>query len=231
MNRRRRRVRPQGVAVLALIVIVPIAVVVLILGFAGKQSGEMAPAVPAASEAPVPTSQKNVPPATKKPDPAPATREEETTEKPESAENPLAEPAPAAPEVSETAPAETAGKGTAIAEFAKKLSGTKYKHGGSDPGGFDNSGFVYYVYKQNGLDEVPRGTDELLGFGSEVGRDQLQPGDVLVFTNKPEEAGEFLAVYLGDNQFVASFNPSRGTQIGDLNDWWLAHYISARRFV
>lgn len=73
-----------------------------------------------------------------------------------------------------------------------------YKYGSADPaeGGMDCSGFVYFVLKQNGVDDVPRDSSEQYvwlrrtgTFEAVVSRkddsfefDNLKPGDLLFWT-------------------------------------------------
>jgi peptidoglycan DL-endopeptidase CwlO len=48
-------------------------------------------------------------------------------------------------------PAATSGAVTALLATATALSGVPYRNGGSDPGGFDCSGFVQFVFAQHGV--------------------------------------------------------------------------------
>jgi cell wall-associated NlpC family hydrolase len=73
-----------------------------------------------------------------------------------------------------------------------------YKYGSADPasGGMDCSGFVYYVLKQNGLEDVPRDSSEQYVWLRRAGRfepvlsrkddsfelENLKPGDLLFWT-------------------------------------------------
>jgi cell wall-associated NlpC family hydrolase len=73
-----------------------------------------------------------------------------------------------------------------------------YKYGSADPdtGGMDCSGFVYFVLKQNGVDNVPRDSSEQYVWLRRAGRfepvvsqkedsfefDNLKPGDLLFWT-------------------------------------------------
>jgi cell wall-associated NlpC family hydrolase len=73
-----------------------------------------------------------------------------------------------------------------------------YKYGSADPaaGGMDCSGFVYFVLKQNGVDDVPRDSSEQYVWLRRAGKfepvlsqkddsfefENLRPGDVLFWT-------------------------------------------------
>lgn len=69
-----------------------------------------------------------------------------------------------------------------LIRFSCNHVGTKYKYASYDPTkGFDCSGFVYYVFKQFGIN-VPRSSSEYARFGKAIHPDSCLPGDVIVFT-------------------------------------------------
>ncbi|MBC6609661.1 C40 family peptidase [Hymenobacter sp. BT507] len=70
----------------------------------------------------------------------------------------------------------------AIIDFARQQLGTRYCYAGTTPaGGFDCSGFVYYVFKQFDI-SVPHSTAQLISTGRPVERSHARPGDIVVFT-------------------------------------------------
>src|SRR5260370_42489705 len=81
-----------------------------------------------------------------------------------------------------TTPALAAGNtaGYGVAGTALSLRGAPYRNGGSDPAGFDCSGFVRYVFSQHGV-TVPRTVSELFRAGRQIADDQVQPGDLVFF--------------------------------------------------
>jgi cell wall-associated NlpC family hydrolase len=118
----------------------------------------------------------------------------------------------------------------ALVENALGFIGVKYRRGGSAPEtGFDCSGLVRYVFHDAwGLD-LPRRAEEISHIGEKIGKDQLQPGD-LVFYSTVRKAVSHVGIYLGDGQFVHA--PSRGEQVRveDMNQpYWTKRFAGARR--
>ncbi len=120
--------------------------------------------------------------------------------------------------------------GDAIAKLAISLIGTPFASNGSAPNAFDNPSFVVYCYKQNGY-TVPRKATQIIDYGLDVNPEEIQPGDILVFCNTLGGEAGFVGIYIGNNQFVASTNPDKGTQAHQLNSsYWSQRFLSARRF-
>src|SRR4051812_39517295 len=71
--------------------------------------------------------------------------------------------------------------GYEVAGTALSLRGAPYRNGGSDPAGFDCSGFVKYVFGQNGV-AVPRTVTEQFRAGRQVAGPQLEAGDLVFFS-------------------------------------------------
>ena len=69
--------------------------------------------------------------------------------------------------------------------FALTLEGSPYKYAGRSPAGFDCSGFVHYVFAQNGI-HVPHISASLFNVGMEVSEDNLESGDLIFFESLGE---------------------------------------------
>ena len=116
---------------------------------------------------------------------------------------------------------------TALA-IAEELIGTKYKYGGEGPDTFDNSGFIYYIFKRAGT-TVPRLATGMATFGYEVKRQDIKPGDVLVFANEIGGAPEFVGIYCGEGKFIACCNEDSPTDYQPFGNYWEQRFISGRR--
>ena len=134
-------------------------------------------------------------------------------------------PPPASP-----APPASGGAGDRIAAIAQQYLGYRYVWGGSSPGGFDCSGFVWYVYKQAGI-SIPRAPLQgQLGAGSRVSRDQLLPGDLVFWQNTYTPGLSHVGIYLGGGRFINAESEAVGVQIRSLNDpFWSARFYGASR--
>ena len=75
------------------------------------------------------------------------------------------------------------GLSDSLLDRSKTLLGTPYRYGGSSrKTGFDCSGFVSYVYKEELGIKLPRTTGELLKMDAPViARSDLEPGDLILF--------------------------------------------------
>ena len=124
-------------------------------------------------------------------------------------------------------------KADQIIQTAKSLIGTPYAWGGTDPRqGFDCSGYVRYVFAQNGY-TLPRSTVEQTQVGQPINRKGLAPGDIVIFRLPGGgQRGLHTGIYLGDGVFIHS--PRRGQTVKeeDINSpHWTKWYVGARRIL
>ena len=110
---------------------------------------------------------------------------------------------------------------------AKKYIGVPYLWGGTTPSGFDCSGFLQYVFRQNGLNLL-RTSKEQYTMGVYVARNQLRKGD-LVFFQTGSNGISHVGMYIGNDQFIHA-SSSNGVTISNLsNSYWIRTYYGARR--
>ena len=117
-----------------------------------------------------------------------------------------------------------AGHAGGVVGIAMNYLGVPYVWGGASPSGFDCSGFTMYVYAQVGI-SLPHNAAMQYGMGSSVGREFLQPGD-LVFFNGLGHVG----LYIGGGQFIHAPHTGDVVKISSLTGWYASTYVGARRF-
>jgi peptidoglycan DL-endopeptidase CwlO len=117
-----------------------------------------------------------------------------------------------------------AGHAGGVVGIAMNYLGVPYVWGGASPSGFDCSGFTMYVYAQVGI-SLPHNAAMQYGMGSPVGREFLQPGD-LVFFNGLGHVG----LYIGGGQFIHAPHTGDVVKISSLTGWYASTYVGARRF-
>jgi cell wall-associated NlpC family hydrolase len=90
-----------------------------------------------------------------------------------------------------------------VVAMAKAQLGTRYKHGGTSPRGFDCSGLIQYVMAALNLD-VPRTAKQQAKVGLAINRDtsRLLPGDVLTFSKGKKGVVSHVGIYVGDGKFI-----------------------------
>ena len=138
---------------------------------------------------------------------------------------------PAAPSQNTPAPAGNATKGQQIVDYAKQFLGYPYVYGGMSPSGFDCSGFVGYVYKQNGYSLKRVASDIYYNNGTYVEKANLVPGDLVFFSNSSDSIGH-VGLFIGGTQFIHASSSTVGVIISDLSSsYYISHYVGAKRII
>ena len=111
--------------------------------------------------------------------------------------------------------------------LATSWQGTPHLEGGSSRSGIDAPGLVLVIADQILGLSLPHSTARQLGFGEEIQRSSLMPGDIVFF--RPTSMPRHVGVYLGSQEFVHSW-PDDGVSIARLDDpYWNGAYWAARR--
>ena len=120
--------------------------------------------------------------------------------------------------------------GRAVAQFALGFRGVPYRLGGADPGGFDCSGLVQYVFAQYGV-SVPRVVEQQYEVGERIKPSQIKPGDLIFFnTKKRGSDASHVAIAIGSDSFVHAPNSTGVVRVETLGStYWGARYVGARR--
>jgi cell wall-associated NlpC family hydrolase len=119
---------------------------------------------------------------------------------------------------------------TGLLDSGFALLGIKYRFGGNTPQtGFDCSGFVRHVFSDALGVLLPRTAVEMARVGARVGREDLQPGD-LVFFNTLSRAFSHVGIYMGDDKFMHANSRGGSVRIDDMTGgYWSRRFNGARR--
>lgn len=111
---------------------------------------------------------------------------------------------------------------------ALNLRGTPYRNGGSDPGGFDCSGFTQWVFARVGV-RLPRETRDQFHVGEPVHKGEQQPGDLIFFTTVARGASH-VGIALGNDTFVHAPSSTGVVRIESLTQpYWAKRLVGVRR--
>jgi cell wall-associated NlpC family hydrolase len=135
------------------------------------------------------------------------------------------------PMVSRPAPSPS---GPRVIGIAEEYLGVRYKWGGSSPEtGFDCSGYVRYVYGQQGV-RLPRTSREQAAAGQRVSTklSALRQGDLMLFAEGRKPISH-VAIYAGNGRIIHSSSSGGGVRYDALDtrrgQWYVNHMVAARR--
>jgi cell wall-associated NlpC family hydrolase len=118
--------------------------------------------------------------------------------------------------------------GYALAGTALALRGAPYRDGGTDPAGFDCSGFTQYVFAQHGV-ALPREVRDQFRIGKSVKPEELAAGDMIFFTTTGP-GPTHVAIAIGADQFVHAPSTTGVVRVERIGStYWAPRYLGARR--
>jgi len=121
---------------------------------------------------------------------------------------------------------------TSILQKARALVGQPYLSGGRAPGGFDCSGFIYYLYRPT-APQLPRVSRTMAQYGVAVEYGNWQPGDLLFYATGTDRTRiNHVALWYKDGHIIHSISdgPETGVVVSQAKSkYWASRYISSRR--
>ena len=111
----------------------------------------------------------------------------------------------------------------AIYKEAQKYVGTPYVWGGSTPEtGFDCSGYVCWIYNQNGYDVGRTTANGLWNKSQHISEAEAKPGDLVFFEGTYDTPGKsHVGIYLGNGMMVSAGDPIKYANIH--SSYWEKH--------
>jgi len=123
---------------------------------------------------------------------------------------------------------------SAIVKAAQRYLGARYVYGSqSPPDKFDCSGLVNQAYKEGANIAIPRSTTEIWAKGEKIGKADLAPGDIIVFSEN-KLTPSHVAIYVDETYMIHSVsigNPTGVIQNRQSDGSWSQKVIGYVTFV
>jgi cell wall-associated NlpC family hydrolase len=127
--------------------------------------------------------------------------------------------ASSAPAAATTTVASTGSGLAAAIAFAQSQVGDAYVYGGTDSSGWDCSGLTQAALAKAGIN-IPRVAADQAAASTHVSLSNLQPGDLLFWSNDGTDAGVYhVGIYIGGGKYVEAANPSVGVHVETISNW------------
>ncbi|MFC4561534.1 NlpC/P60 family protein [Nocardiopsis mangrovi] len=135
------------------------------------------------------------------------------------AEFPSADPATEGSDVGGSYTGSASGSAAAALDFAYSQLGKPYVYGAAGPDGYDCSGLVMRSWEAAGV-SLPRTTYGQAEAGAQVGRDSLQPGDILFFSDLGHDG-----LYVGNGQMIHAPRTGKNVEVVALAGYWDGQFM------
>ncbi|BDI23718.1 C40 family peptidase [Herbiconiux sp. L3-i23] len=104
-----------------------------------------------------------------------------------------------------------------VYQVGLQYQGVPYRYGGSDPSGFDCSGFVMFVYAQFGI-QLAHSVRSQAASGTVISAADAQPGDLVIFSD-----GSHDGIYAGNGNVLHA--PYEGASVRVQPIWASVYYV------
>ena len=129
----------------------------------------------------------------------------------------------------EYVPGAASAVGEQIVQMAMQYMGVRYRSGGSSPSGFDCSGFTLYLFGQLGYSLPHSATSQYRNCGTYVAKADLQPGDLVFFSDSSHAIGH-VAIYIGNGEIIHARSSTHCVTTNSLSmSYYVNRYVGAKR--
>lgn len=133
------------------------------------------------------------------------------------------------PESLVTSDTELGGIGQKVTDMARALIGTPFAENGATPDGFDNSGFIYYVLRENGYITCPRTTEAQSVMGARIDYyGEMKPGDLIFFGIDDSSEAAYGGIFVGNGKMIACLSTSMDVcEVDITTKYYLSRFYGA----
>lgn len=120
-----------------------------------------------------------------------------------------------------------------ITSAAYSLVGSPYVWAGSSPStGFDCSGLTSYLYREYAGVELARITTGQANNGYGVSKENIQPGDIILFQNDWSDHVDHVGIYVGNGEYVHAATEERGVVVDSTSgSYFQNNVVGVRRIL
>ncbi|WP_138159267.1 C40 family peptidase [Peptoniphilus catoniae] len=123
----------------------------------------------------------------------------------------------------------TSDKAKVAVDSALDKLGSTYVYGDTGKAGYDCSGLVYAVYKNQLGINLPRSSSDQSTYGKQVSKAELQAGD-LIFFNTSGKGVSHVGIYMGNGEFVHASSGQSKVVVSNLSeDYYSSRFVNATR--
>jgi cell wall-associated NlpC family hydrolase len=117
-----------------------------------------------------------------------------------------------------------------IIDTAKKYLGARYNYGGMSTSGFDCSGFVQFVFRENGI-RLPRSTPDQFEDGKKIELEDAQSGD-LVFFRIYNGRISHVGIFVSRGIFIHAPSHGKCVSFANMNlEYWKKTYAGTVTYI
>lgn len=121
--------------------------------------------------------------------------------------------------------------GKRVINSAKKFLNVPYVWGGTTPKGFDCSGLVQYIYRNEGV-RLPRTAAQQYKSIRKIKREHAAKGDLIFFhMGRGVRYVDHVGIYIGNNQFIHAPSKGKNVKISKLSSFWKKKIVGIGRAI
>jgi len=117
-----------------------------------------------------------------------------------------------------------------LVQTALQYLGVPYLFGGETPEAFDCSGLIQYVFEEAKGIYLPRSTDQQWQVGEKIDVENIQPGDVIFFSDTYREGISHNGIYIGGGRFLHASRTQEVTISYLSGEYWQEKFTGVKRF-